>query len=235
MAAQSATKRAPRKAATRRSTLADALAKARAEVAVVAKLGENSAQRYRYARAEDIVREARKALAGAGLTLTDEVSGLSTERIESRNGAVGRLTDVKMRYYLTYAESGESIEREWAGSGSDYPGDKATYKAITGAHKYFLMHLLEIPLGDDPEDERAAEPARKTKTKTAGGGAKPEVVNAIGKKVADLSLGFDRLRTLIGSVGGTAPTINRSDSIAKALRALDAEQAAQLLALIEGE
>ena len=41
-----------------------------------------------------------------------------------------------------------------AGEGAD-PGDKAPYKALTGALKYALLQSFLLATGDDPEDERA--------------------------------------------------------------------------------
>ena len=41
-----------------------------------------------------------------------------------------------------------------AGEGAD-AGDKAPYKAMTGALKYALLQSFLLGTGDDPEDERA--------------------------------------------------------------------------------
>lgn len=233
------------------SKLDEALATARKSIGVVAKRGKNTAQRYDYARAEDVIREAREALADANLVLTDEVVDMTVTEITSSNNNAGRMVDVKLTYRLAVAdaEHGEQAPQrldteryfDWLGTGHDYPGDKAIYKAITGGHKYFLMHLLQIPIGDDPEDERAAKPkgkgASKGKAQKAADGpaAKPATVSEIGKGIEATGVGFDRLCTLIGSIGGDAPTINRGDSIAKAVRALSEPQAQQLLKLLEGE
>ena len=224
------------------SKLDDRLAKARAAIRTVGKRGENTAQRYKYARAEDVIAEARKALADAGLILTSEVVGMTPTPITASSGAGGRLVDLQMRYHLTTTDANAPTRSfEWLGSGQDYPGDKATYKAITGGHKYFLLHLLEIPVGDDPEDERAAKPGKargkpaKSRNGVKGPAPKPATVKAVGQAIEKVGLGFDRLRTLIGSVGGDAPSINRGDSIAKAVRALSEPQATQLLGLIESE
>ena len=50
------------------------------------------------------------------------------------------------------------------GVGED-AGDKAIYKALTGALKYFYIQLLSLPTGDDPEDD--AQDRRRARVKPA--------------------------------------------------------------------
>jgi hypothetical protein len=50
-------------------------------------------------------------------------------------------------------DSGEEIVAKVAGQGLDV-GDKAPYKAMTGALKYALLQSFLLATGDDPEDER---------------------------------------------------------------------------------
>ncbi len=50
-------------------------------------------------------------------------------------------------------DSGEEIVAKVAGQGLD-AGDKAPYKAMTGALKYALLQSFLLATGDDPEDER---------------------------------------------------------------------------------
>ena len=60
-------------------------------------------------------------------------------------------------------ETGEGYATEKLGTATDYPGDKAIFKAETGATKYFLSALLSIPMGDGSDPET---------TDHGGGGAK---------------------------------------------------------------
>ena len=61
-----------------------------------------------------------------------------------------------MEFEIRDVDSGESFTLPWIGYGHDKPGDKAIYKGITGAKKYFLASLLEIPfVGADPEQDAA--------------------------------------------------------------------------------
>lgn len=63
----------------------------------------------------------------------------------------GTLTTVKLKYTLIDVDSGETLELEWYGDGSDSQ-DKGIYKAYTGAQKYFWLANLLMPTDDDPEN-----------------------------------------------------------------------------------
>lgn len=67
---------------------------------------------------------------------------------------------IKVKYYFTDLESGEELTGEFMGSGED-KGDKALYKAITGAIKYILTSSFLIPTGDDPEKDEQVEKNEK--------------------------------------------------------------------------
>jgi hypothetical protein len=62
--------------------------------------------------------------------------------------------------------------------------------------------------------------------------ASDEQVEQIGTAIKATGIGFDRLCLLIGSVGGEAPKINRGDSVAKSVRALEPDHADKLLELL---
>ena len=59
---------------------------------------------------------------------------------------------IKTHYWFICKDSGEMIDGTYHGAGED-KGDKAIYKAITGALKYILTTSFLIPTGDDPENE----------------------------------------------------------------------------------
>ena len=54
-----------------------------------------------------------------------------------------KLTDVETGFYETTVITGEGIDK----------GDKAGYKAYTGAIKYYLANTFLVATGDDPEKE----------------------------------------------------------------------------------
>ncbi len=58
-----------------------------------------------------------------------------------------------MAYTFTDVDTGEAITAKVAGQGLD-SGDKAPYKAMTGALKYALLQSFLLATGDDPEEER---------------------------------------------------------------------------------
>jgi len=60
---------------------------------------------------------------------------------------------VIMAYTFTDENSAEEVTARVAGEGLDI-GDKASYKAMTGALKYALLQSFLLATGDDPEDER---------------------------------------------------------------------------------
>jgi hypothetical protein len=85
-------------------------------------------------------------------------------------------------------DSGEEIVAKVAGQGLD-SGDKAPYKAMTGALKYALLQSFLLATGDDPEDERME--ARFT----APG--------------ADRPIGADEVRELEKLIGDTGTELER--------------------------
>ncbi|MGO9607791.1 MAG: hypothetical protein ACLQAT_31065, partial [Candidatus Binataceae bacterium] len=78
---------------------------------------------------------------------------ISYESAAARGDAV-RMARVVMAYSFSDVDSGEEIVAKVAGQGLD-SGDKAPYKAMTGALKYALLQSFLLATGDDPEDERA--------------------------------------------------------------------------------
>lgn len=58
----------------------------------------------------------------------------------------------KLSFILTDVETGFYEETTITGEGID-KGDKAGYKAYTGALKYYLANTFMVATGDDPEKE----------------------------------------------------------------------------------
>jgi hypothetical protein len=77
----------------------------------------------------------------------------------------GDFARVTMRFRFIDADTGESIESVFLGEGQD-KGDKAFYKAYTGAVKYVLMKTFLVATGDDPEaDEQPNDKSLKAPEK----------------------------------------------------------------------
>jgi hypothetical protein len=65
---------------------------------------------------------------------------------------------VIMAYTFADVCSDEEVIATAAGQGLE-AGDKAPYKAMTGALKYALLQTFLLATGDDPEDERVQSSA----------------------------------------------------------------------------
>lgn len=137
------------------------------EIERVEKRGENTAQRYKYVMAADIIDAARTVMAKHGIAFM-----ANEERIESlpdyqtKSGATMSVVRVVMRFTFLDSDSDDRLEIISTGEGQD-SGDKAVYKGKTGAIKYALQQMFLMSTGDDPEDDRgesertAPAPARR--------------------------------------------------------------------------
>lgn len=130
--------------------LVAAVAQVMGEFRGVEKSGVNTFHKYKYASDADLLWTLKPLLAkhGLGFFLVDWQL-VSQSEIKTRNGAVERLVDLNVRYRLAH-KSGQWVTICAPGSGQD-PGDKAHYKAMTGALKYALRQSFAVPTGDDPE------------------------------------------------------------------------------------
>jgi hypothetical protein len=113
---------------------------------------------YKYAGEGEILAAARPVLVRFGLTLLPSCVEMTTS---------GDKVYVKMEYSLIHTSGAVWPEKLFMwGCGAD-KGDKAIYKAITGANKYMLFKLLNIPTGDDPEAGTQPEEYNNTPSKPA--------------------------------------------------------------------
>ena len=186
-------------------TLAVKLAKARSAVQGIEKKGRNRQQGYDYVRAEDVVIAAEKALGENSILVLPGVGMVKEERIKTKQGGEALLVQVTLDYQVLDAESGESISKPWVGYGYDTPGDKAIYKALTGANKYFLAALLGISFGDDPEaDASTDQPVQTNNSASATTAASEKQVPAARKALKASSLSTEA-QEAIWKWGLTAP------------------------------
>lgn len=133
------------------------------EVQYIQKTGYNSKQNYRYAQETDVVEKCRAELAKRKVWLKHSVKEVTNNRtVKTRSG--GEMTVIRAIVEFTFidAESGERETFTEPGEGMD-SGDKAIYKAITGALKYALMKSFMIPTGDDPENDGEEAPKQQPK------------------------------------------------------------------------
>ena len=136
----------------------NALRKALKEKGVLQKGGENTYDKYRYFSEAQYKELFTDLFSTYGLELKfNEVEYQTIEGPEKQaNGRMPRLEfslfDTETGFFETTTITGEGIDK----------GDKAGYKAYTGAIKYYLANTFMVATGDDPELE---SPDTKMNTK----------------------------------------------------------------------
>ena len=135
-----------------RLNLRQKLAEVRRRIGYVQKRGHNERFNYSYVTAADIAGSVGDILSELGVVVIPRLEDISYESAVGR-GEATRMARVVMAYTFADVDSGEEIIAKVAGQGLD-PGDKAPYKAMTGALKYALLQSFLLATGDDPEDER---------------------------------------------------------------------------------
>ncbi len=127
------------------------LLKVQRELKPIAETGKNTYQRYSYATALDILEPVKRTCNELGLFIYLDVTESAIEPGKAR--CTVKLTTVD-------CESGEALSINSCGYSEDWSykenratGDKAIYKAITGATKYAVREMFALASTDDPEKE----------------------------------------------------------------------------------
>jgi len=115
----------------------------------IPKNGYNDFHKYYYALESDIKQVVREELAKRNLILISNEKNRTVANVQAKNGTQ-QLVTLEIEFTIYDADSDKSIVFTGFGDGQD-SGDKAVYKAKTGAIKYALTSLFLIPTGDDPE------------------------------------------------------------------------------------
>ena len=136
--------------------LAAKLAEVMSEVKYIQKRGKNAFHGYKYATEADVADKVRESLSAKNIILVPDVQSQELRQITTKKGNTEFIATVKIKFTFYDGDSGETISFHIIGEGQD-AGDKAVYKAITGAEKYALMKTFLIPTGDDPEVARSTE------------------------------------------------------------------------------
>lgn len=152
------------------------------QVGYVQKKGKiTQGMKYNYAKESDFIEAIRPAMVEMGIVVHS--SGISdiertenskvTKYTDDRNGAVSERDQTVYHfsaiYHFTFVHtpSNTSITTAAAGEGIDRNGDKAAYKASTGAMKYALRQTFLIETGDDPDDTPSGDMAKSAPARTA--------------------------------------------------------------------
>lgn len=139
------------------------------EIGKIDKTGRNTKQDYTFIEQAQVVAEVRVQLAKHGVMIIPETVSRTLERhdVTRSNGKAGVdvHVNVKSRYTIVNADKpDERMVCEWDAGEAIDSGDKATNKATTASHKYFLMKLFNISDKDDPDaDSPVVQPKRSEK------------------------------------------------------------------------
>lgn len=139
------------------------LRKALKEKGVLKKGGVNEYDKYSYFSEAQYKELFTELFSDAGLELSfNEVEyNTFTGSEKQANGRMPKLnfilTDVDTGFYEVTTITGEGIDK----------GDKAGYKAYTGALKYYLANTFMVATGDDPENESPAHTMNDKQEKRA--------------------------------------------------------------------
>lgn len=131
------------------ATKKNALRKLLKQKGVLKKEGVNTFDKYKYFSEAQYKELFTELLSEVGLELSfTELEYNTFEGSEKQaNGRMPKLefklTDITTGFYETTVITGEAIDK----------GDKAGYKAYTGAIKYYLANTFMVATGDDPEKE----------------------------------------------------------------------------------
>ncbi len=131
------------------------------EIQLIPKRGQNTFNNYAYATAEDIIQAVRLPLSKHGLLVFSSLRDRTSETITTAQGKPAFRERITVRFVVTDGES--ELHFDVPGEGQD-TGDKGIYKALTGATKYALRSLLQLPIGDDPEADGAEVQKAEAKT-----------------------------------------------------------------------
>ena len=135
------------------------LRKALKEKGVLKKGATNTFDKYSYFSEAQYKELFTELFSKAGLELSfTELEYNTFEGSEKQSN--GRMP--KLKFILTDIDTGFAEESVITGEGID-KGDKAGYKAYTGALKYYLANTFMVATGDDPEKD---SPSEKMNNKT---------------------------------------------------------------------
>ena len=203
---------------TTTGSLATAIAAVLAEVHRVPKNGRNDFHKYDYVTESDLVDHLREKLAEQGVAIFPSVIAHEEEQTTERGRASYRAT-VTLEITMVHGPSGQERSTRWIGQGVD-AGDKAFYKAYTGAMKYFLLKTFLISTGDDPErdaphDRGPRQPPRRDVQVKSARDYVAELRGVLGETSLDASHTEDFLKLLAKRSG-----VDRLEDAVRPVRAL---------------
>lgn len=157
----------------------NALRKALKEKGVMKKDKQNDFDHYGYFSEAGYKQLFTELFANCGLELTTNELNYEFYQTTSDKMPNGRrvtlefrLSDIETGFYETSIFSGEAMDK----------GDKAGYKADTGAFKYYLANTFAVATGDDPEQD---SPQTEVKSGRPATDAQIQLLKKLGIEVKD--------------------------------------------------
>lgn len=142
------------------------LARIARDVGVTVKDGKNASQNYGFHSAANVMAIVREKFGECGVGFSTTLLNVSFSSGKSKSGTEYVEALVRVRCTFVDLESRQAHSVEWFGSGQDY-GDKALYKATTGAIREVLKYHLFISDKGDPENDDDIERADAAPPKKA--------------------------------------------------------------------
>lgn len=166
---------------TDKSNVYSAVLEVMKAVGYVQKTGEmKSGMRYTYPTEGDLIRGLRPALIENNLLIFPaHYDFVESDTYPSTKDTLMRRVSIKATFVIYHAPSNTSIEVQAFGEGTD-SGDKALFKAMTGALKYALRQPFIIETGDDPDNE-SSESQAETRKSNASTSKKKEPAKSASK------------------------------------------------------
>jgi len=146
------------------------------EAKTIKKNGTNTFHKYDYATEQDVLK-IKELMNERGLVAFPSLVDFKTLQYTDDKGCVRIQVLQRIKYTVVDTETGDQIESEVLGQGEDKQGDKAAYKAATGANKYFYLKFAGAATGDDPEMDGQVSNHPKQKNVDSGANQRPQVKN----------------------------------------------------------
>lgn len=121
------------------------------EVGAIPKARKNEQQGFMYRGIDDLYDRLQPLMTRHGVFTVPETLSERLDQGTSQKGGAMFHAVLKVRYTF-FASDGSSVAAIVASEGMDYGGDKASNKAMTGAHKTALSQVFNIPFNTiDPD------------------------------------------------------------------------------------
>ncbi len=119
------------------------------DMETVKKKGRNDFHKYDYATEADFVHAIRPLLKKHGLVIIPQLDGEPKYSTPDEKGNV--VATIIMKFYIVNIDNQKDQVLAVVPAQGQDKGDKALYKAMTGAKKYFMALTFMVATGDDPE------------------------------------------------------------------------------------